>query len=102
MKYYGNRAMLKLKKKNVPVLRDLGKFQSHVSVYCSFYVIRLSKGYGEQVWLFVQVVASPILLEKDTDRFPQYCLTTVGGSNDHFHVFEIWHKNQILSNLSSI
>ena len=31
-----------------------------------------------------------------------YCLTTAEGSNDHFHVFEIWHKNQILSNLSNI
>ena len=27
---------------------------------------------------------------------------TAEGSNDHFHVFEIWHKNQILSNLSNI
>ena len=33
---------------------------------------------------------------------PIYCLTTAEGSNDHFHVFEIWHKNQILPNLSNI
>ena len=32
----------------------------------------------------------------------QGCLTTAEGSNDHFHAFEIWHKNQILSNLSNI
>ena len=35
-------------------------------------------------------------------KLKQYCPTTAEGSNDHFHVFEIWHKNQFLSNLSNI
>ena len=30
------------------------------------------------------------------------CPTTADGSNDHFCVFEIWHKNQILSKTYNI
>ena len=36
------------------------------------------------------------------ERASVYCPTTAEGSNDHFHVFEIWHKNQILPNLCNI
>ena len=30
------------------------------------------------------------------------CPTTAEGSNDLFCVFEIWHKSQIISNVSNI